>query len=41
MTQITIYPSTELLDELKKRAKEESRSLNNLIILLLSKKEVK
>ncbi len=40
MEKITIYPSKELRKKLEDQAKEEDRSLNNLIILIL-KKEMK
>lgn len=35
MEQITIYPDEELKKDLDKLADEESRSLNNLILLIL------
>ena len=37
MERVSIYPNKELLIKLKKEAKEQSRSLNNLIILILNK----
>ena len=37
MERITIYPSKELRKKLEERAKQERRSLNNLIILILEK----
>lgn len=37
MERITIYPKKELKEKLDKEAKKQSRSLNNLIILILNK----
>ncbi len=37
MEQISIYPNKELLTKLKEEAKKQSRSLNNLVILILNK----
>lgn len=37
MERITIYPKKELKAKLEKEAKKQSRSLNNLIILILNK----
>lgn len=37
MERITIYPKKELKEKLDKEAKKQSRSLNNLILLLLNK----
>ncbi len=37
MERVSIYPNKELLIKLKKEAKKQSRSLNNLIILILDK----
>jgi len=37
MERITIYPNKELRKKLEEKSKKESRSLNNLIILILEK----
>ena len=37
MERITIYPKKDLRKKLDKEAKKQSRSLNNLIILILNK----
>ncbi len=37
MVKTTIYPNEILIKKLKDKAEKESRSLNNLIILILNK----
>ena len=37
METISIYPDKELKNNLKKMCKEENRSMNNLVIIILKK----